>query len=129
MNDEPLEHGLVSIRLRLLPILLVAALLPWMGVLQALPHHHAESGVPQEELTCLASRPMSDLEHLHSAGDRLHHNPCSTCIAGATTAWTSKNVTVVCGEDEGTLTGSDLYDLRSRLRAQLPLQRGPPATS
>ena len=118
---------MMSIRTRAFVLLLSAALLPWLGLVQAIPHHHAESGVPQEELACSASRPSSHEQHLHNAGHDLAHHHCLVCLAGSFVSWVPGSVGILYEEEARPLQGSRPFDLRPRLRAELPQLRGPPS--
>ncbi len=111
-------------------ILLVAAMsLTWHGVLLSTPHTHADDAVPREELTCSASHPTSQTNHLHGLGHSVSLHSCLACLAGTTVV-----DTLGLTEVEEAAVGESIIvaassDLRSRLHTQLPLLRGPPLTT
>lgn len=110
-------------------ILLTVALLPWLGVLQSLPHHHADATVSQEELACSASSPKSSEIHLHAAGRPLPHHPCLACLAGASQAAAPSLVKLERGESAAKLAAERPHEVRSQSRTHLPLLRGPPVVA
>jgi len=102
------------------------ALLPWLGLLQAFPHTHADTAIPQEELACSASSPRSHEVHLHEAGHLLPHYPCLACLAGMSHAAAPSLFKLEREEPAARFAAEQTHDVRSRSRAYLPLSRGPP---
>jgi len=102
------------------------ALLPWLGLVRALPHHHADTTVSQELLACSASSPSSSEIHLHEAGHLLPPHPCLACLAAASHAAAPSLVKAELGESTSRLSAERSHEVRSRSRAHLPLLRGPP---
>ena len=109
-------------------MLTTVVLLPWLGMLQALPHDHGDAGVPKEHLTCSASRPTSHEVHLHAAGQVVPSHPCLACLAGASHAASPPPVRVVGVEPTATVVAERQADVRSRSCVSFPLLRGPPVT-
>ncbi len=116
----------MSLRARLPVVPLVAALVLWHGLLQAVPHNHAEAGVPQEHLACRASHPLSQESHLHGAGEAMTPHPCLACLVGSTAA-SVPGLSRLDGLAPG-LRGLESAGnpARSLIRTQLPPSRGPP---
>ena len=129
MPTPEIHHGSVKSPVRT-PVLLAAAmLLAWNGVVLSTPHTHADTAIPQEELACSASRPLSQTNHLHGSGHSVTHHLCLACLAGTTVADAMRLAEVeeaAVGESTRMTASSDL---RSRLYIQLPFLRGPPTTS
>lgn len=116
----------MSLRARLPVVPLVAALVLWHGLLQAVPHNHAEAGVPQELLACRASHPLSQESHLHGAGEAMTPHPCLACLVGSTAA-SVPGLSRIDGlaPEQRRLEGAASH-ARSVVRTQLPPSRGPP---
>lgn len=107
--------------------ILVAALVLWHGLLQAVPHHHIEAGIPQEVLACWASHPLSQESHMHGAGEAMTPHPCLACLAGSITA-----AMPALSRIDGAAPGGGSVEVvppspRSLPLVQLPPSRGPPA--
>ena len=105
---------------------MAVALFAWQGMLLSIPHDHADVGVSQEEFGCLASRPLSDANHLHSAGTVLTPHVCIACIAGqsdaaVSAAPTSAGIVPAAAENDPISV-----DCRPQSHSHLPLLRGPP---
>jgi hypothetical protein len=107
-------------------VLLTAALLPWLGVLQSLPHTHSDAAVPREHLVCSASGPTSHEVHLHGAGHVLPPHPCLACLAGASHAASPPPVKMAWVESTAPFVAEQEDAVRSRSSVSLPLLRGPP---
>ena len=118
----------MSIRRQVLPVLLAAIVLPWIGLVQAVPHFHADTQVSQEVLACTASSPISHEVHLHGAGETLTPHPCVACLAGTSRAAAPSPVTPGEVESAPFLWTEQPHDVRSLNHSPLPLLRGPPAT-
>jgi hypothetical protein len=112
--------------MRVPALVLVATMVVWHGLLQGVPHTHADRAVPQELLSCWASHPFSQEAHLHSAGKVMTPHVCLACLAGsvaaAIPAASCGGVTAV----EPSAVEVVTTHLRSQLNAGLPLLRGPP---
>ena len=104
----------------------VAMLAVWHGVLLAVPHNHVDTAVPQEELACSASHPLSQTSHLHSAGHLLDHHACLACFAGTSSATAPglENLAILMPSDS--LPTKLPGDCRAQIHAHFPLLRGPP---
>jgi hypothetical protein len=120
------QYDGVSRQARVFLIVITVALLPWLGMLQALPHDHGDARVPSETLACSASHPTSSESHLHTAGVLLAPHQCLACLAGASHAESPPPVKLVGLETSATLDVERPADVRSRSCAALPLLRGPP---
>jgi len=105
-----------------------AFLMTWHGVTLSLPHNHVDVGVPQEELACSASHPLSGTFHLHGAGEVLAPHHCLACLAGSNHA--SAPVTTALGVviSEYVQPAAAVADCRSKFRIHLPVLRAPPTT-
>jgi len=110
-------------------VLVAATLLAWHGVMLATPHDHADTKVPQEELACSASHPSSQTSHLHHSGRMLSRQICLACLAGTAVAEAPEVSGVESITIGGLATSAASPDLRSRLRTELPLLRGPPRSA
>jgi hypothetical protein len=120
------HHDFVSFPARGLLSLTAATLLAWHGVLLAMPHNHADAAVPQEELVCSASHPLSQTNHLHASGRLLTPHPCLACLASTTTADTL-DVSGIDGPMIGQwIGGSASTTLPVGPDFSLPPLRGPP---
>jgi hypothetical protein len=110
-------------------LLVMAMLLAWQGIVLSIPHNHADSGVPQEQLLCSASNPSSEAVHLHAKGQQLSPHPCIACLAGSTVLdpFGAAEIEGVAANGETSI--ADAPDHRSRLRTSLPRLRGPPLTT
>ena len=103
-----------------------AVLAAWQAVIVAAPHHHADDTVPQEELACSASHPLSQTSHLHASGVAMSPHRCLACLSGSTVAEAPKGVAVAAATDLGCHCDGATWILRSSLHIHLPLVRGPP---
>lgn len=101
-------------------------LVVWHGVMLSTPHTHADAAVPQEELVCSASHPLSQTHHLHGSGRLLSPHPCLACLAGSTIADAPGTAGIGAASACDVLVAIAASDLRSRLHTHLPLLRGPP---
>jgi hypothetical protein len=111
-------------------VLLVATLsVAWYGVMLTVPHDHVDSSVPREELSCSASHPTSETQHLHRAGRVLSPHPCLACLAGTAIPEVLKTAVVDGFAVHQRIDAAAATDLRSRLHSRLPFLRGPPLTS
>ena len=128
--DEPADHHhLVSFPARGPVSLVAAVLLAWHGVLLAMPHNHADAAVPQEELVCWASHPLSQTSHLHRSGRLLTPHPCLACLASTTVADTL-DVSGIDGSMIGKcVVGAASTDLPAGPDFLHPPLRGPPLTT
>lgn len=124
-----LHDGIVNRFNRLGAILLVVALLPWVGMLRALPHNHADVLVPQEALGCSASSPTSHEFHLHGVGHHLPPHLCLACLAGSSHAEDPVPVTVAVTPSAAPLAVNRVAGVQSSICSHLPLVRGPPAAT
>ncbi|MDX2436597.1 MAG: hypothetical protein QNL88_06045 [Acidobacteriota bacterium] len=116
-------------RAQVVLVVLTVTLLPWLGLLQALPHSHTDTEIPQEALACSASAPGSHEVHLHGAGQSLAPHPCLACLAGTSHAAAPSPAKLAGAESVTSLTAARADDVRSRSRAHLPLLRGPPVVA
>jgi hypothetical protein len=123
------QDGEVNRQARVVLVLLTVALLPWLGLLQAVPHHHADATVSQEALACSASSPSSSEIHLHTAGHLLPFHPCLACLAAASHAAVPSLLKLVRGDSTAQLPAERPHEVRSRSHAHLPLLRGPPVVA
>ena len=125
--DTTNHHGRVRVSAKVLLVTAAAFLMTWHGIILSLPHDHADAGIPQEELACSASHPLSSTFHLHGAGEVLTPHHCLACLAGSNHA--SAPVTVALGSviSEYVQPAVAVADCRSKFRVHLPVQRGPPA--
>jgi hypothetical protein len=108
-------------------LFVMASLLAWQGIVLSIPHDHADHGVPQEELLCTASHPLSQTSHLHASGRHLSPHPCIACLAGSTAADIAGAVAIEWAADDVVADVVVALDLRARFRSYLPLHRGPPS--
>jgi hypothetical protein len=115
--------------MRIMPLAIVATLVFWHGLLQGVPHNHVDTAVPQERLTCSASRPLSQEFHLHSAGEALDVHSCLACSAGSTAAFSDPADGAARAPDFRTKVEVGQPDCRPLHRKHLPQHRGPPAAS
>lgn len=122
------QYDGVSRQARVVLVVTTVALLPWLGMLQALPHDHGDTRVPQETLTCSASHPTSNESHLHAAGLLLAPHQCLACLAGTSHAASPSSVKLAGVESAASLDGERPADVRSRSCVSLPPLRGPPVT-
>ena len=112
---------------RAMLLLGVAIAAVWHGVLLAVPHNHVDSAVPQEELACSASHPLSQTSHLHGSGQLLAPHSCLACFAGTSGAITP-GVAISNTPIPSIVRASfSSDDCRSQSYSHLPLLRGPPA--
>ena len=121
-----MHHASVKSPVRIILLLVAAALVGWHGVVLSTPHNHADVAVPQEQLACSASHPSSQANHLHAAGRLLSPHPCLACLAGSTVTETPGIVGVDTLTPAGPAVATRSLDRRSRLYTSLPLLRGPP---
>lgn len=110
-------------------VLLAVVVLPWIGILQALPHSHADLLIPREELDCSASSPTSHEVHLHHGGRVLTPHQCLACLAGSSFAVVPTPVMLAAAPFVAPLTAEGPADVRWRVRYSLPLVRGPPVAA
>jgi hypothetical protein len=120
------HHGQVRVASRVLLVTAAAFLMTWHGIILGLPHNHVDAGIPQEELGCSASHPLSSTSHLHGAGEVLTPHHCLACLAGSNHA--SAPATVALGSmiSDHVQAAAAVTDCRSLSRFHLPLLRGPP---
>lgn len=102
-------------------------LVAWQGILLSIPHHHADSTVPQEEIGCSVSRPLSHENHLHGAGAELTPHPCVACLFGNTEAVETSVVSGSPGSLSIARKSAIGVDCRWQSHSRLPLLRGPPS--
>jgi hypothetical protein len=121
------HHVPVRHPVRTTAIFVMATLLAWHGFVLSIPHNHAKHGVPQEELLCTASHPLSQTNHLHASGRHLSPHPCIACLAGSTAIDATDSALLERSADQGAAEIVAASDLRSRYRSHLPLHRGPPS--
>lgn len=105
----------------------VSCLVLWHGIMAGVPHHHADTAVPQERLACSASHPLSQESHLHDRGETLESHPCLACILGSVIASTPSPASAARVPEHPAVAAGGLPDFRSHHRVLLPLHRGPPA--
>jgi hypothetical protein len=116
----------VNPRTRLAALFVVATLVVWHGLLQGVPHHHADTTVSQQLVTCPASHLVARETHLHDSGPPLTPHLCLACLAGSTIA-----ALPAISEANASIPGPsgfavDPADQHSELNVHLPLLRGPP---
>ena len=109
------HHGQVRVLSRVLLVTAAALLMTWHGIMLSLPHSHADVDIPQEELACSASHPLSGSFHLHGAGEVLNPHHCLAMTLGIVIS-------------EYAQPAAAVTDCRSHGRFHLPLHRGPPTT-
>ncbi len=122
------HHGWVRVSAKVLLVIVAALLMTWHGIMLSLPHSHADTGVPQEELICSASHPLSTTFHLHAEGHALTPHPCLACLAGSNHASTPATMTLGSMISDHVQVAVAVTDCRSHSRFHLPLLRGPPST-
>jgi hypothetical protein len=122
------HHGWVRVSAKVLLVTAAAFLMTWHGIILGLPHNHADAGIPQEELACSASHPLSNTFHLHGAGEVLTPHNCLACLAGSNNA--SAPVTVALGStiSDHVQAAVAVTDCRSKFRVHLPVLRAPPTS-
>jgi hypothetical protein len=122
------HHGWVRVSAKVLLVTAAAYLMTWHGIILGLPHNHADAGIPQEELACSASHPLSGTSHLHGAGEVLTPHNCLACLAGSNNA--SAPVTVALGStiSDHVQAAVAVTDCRSKFRVHLPVLRAPPTS-
>lgn len=113
--------------MRIPSLVVVATLVVWHGLVQGVPHHHADTTVPQERLACSVSHPSSGEAHLHGSGSLLTPHPCLACVAGSNSAVPNRVEAVGEGSAGPGSVAADAYRLRQQPHAALPHFRGPPA--
>ena len=125
--DTTDHHGWVRVLAEVLLVTAAAFLMTWHGIILSQPNNHADAGIPQEELTCSASHPLSSTFHLHGAGEVLTPHHCLACLAGSNHA--SAPVTVTLGSviSKHVQAAVAVTDCRSKFRVHLPVLRAPPA--
>jgi hypothetical protein len=119
----------VSRMARVILIFLTMALLPWLGLVQALPHNHAGASVSQELSVCSTSGPNSTEVRLHHRGDLLPHHVCLACLASASHAAAPSQVKLDREEFAVRFPAERPHEGHSRSHAHLPLLRGPPVVA
>jgi hypothetical protein len=124
VHDDPVKNPARTILL-----FIAATMVAWQGVVLSIPHDHADTSVPQEELLCSASHPSSDANHFHASGRLLSQHPCLACLAGSTNAEAPGIAEIEETAVDGSAVVITASDLRSRLRSHLPPLRGPPLTT
>lgn len=120
------HHDPVNSVTRVTVLLVGAMLLSWQTVILAVPHNHSDNAVPQEELACSASHPLSPTSHLHGAGLVLSPHPCLACLAGSTVAEEPAAEELVAATSCEPVVGTSIGVHRPRHIARLPLSRAPP---
>ena len=129
IRSDAHHHDSVKSTGRTFLLFAAAMLLAWHGVVLSTPHTHADTAISQEELACLASRPLSQTNHLHGSGHSVTHHLCLACLAGTAVADAMRLAEVEEAAVGKSTRMTASSDLRSRLYIQLPFLRGPPATS
>jgi hypothetical protein len=122
------HHGQVRVSSRVLLVTMAALLMPWHGLILSLPHSHVDVDIPQEELACSASHPLSGTFHLHGAGEVLTPHHCLACLAGSNHASAPVTMTLGVVISEYVQPAAVVTDCRSHGRFHLPLSRGPPTS-
>ena len=122
------HHGQVRVSSRVVLVTAAALLMTWHGVMLSLPHSHVDADIPQEELACSASHPLSGTFHLHSAGEVLTPHHCLACLAGSNHASAPVTMTFGIVISENVQPAAAVADCRLHSRFHLPLHRGPPTT-
>ncbi len=122
------HHGQMRVSSRVLLVTVAALLMTWHGLLLSLPHNHADVGIPQEELACSASHPLSGSFHLHGAGEVLAPHHCLACLAGSNHASAPVTMTLGVVISEFVQPAAAAADCRTHSRFHLPLYRGPPTS-
>ncbi len=126
-NRRPdVHHDPVNSVTRATVLLVGAMLLTWQTVILAVPHNHADSAVPQEELACSASHPLSPTSHLHGAGLVLSPHPCLACLAESTVADEPASENIPAATNCEPVVGASVEGHRPLHLARLPLSRAPP---
>ena len=120
--------GGLRVLAKVLLVTAAAFLMTWHGIMLSLPHSHADAGIPQEELICSASHPLSTTFHLHAAGHALTPHACLACLAGSNHA--SAPATMAAGPviSKHVQEAVAVADCCPHGRFHLPLLRGPPST-
>jgi hypothetical protein len=126
IHRPAVHHEPVKSSARVTVLLVAAMLLTWHGVLLSTPHNHADNTVPREMLNCSASRPSSQINHLHASGRLLTAHACLACLAGSTVAHAPGVQKVAVATVNGPSIAAAHPGLRPRLHTHLPLLRGPP---
>ena len=122
------HHGQVRVSSRVLLVTVAALLMTWHGLILSLPHSHLDVDIPQEELACSASHPLSGTFHLHGAGEVLTPHHCLACLAGSNHASAPVAMKLGVVISEYVQPAAAVADCRSHDRFHLPLHRGPPTT-
>ena len=121
------HHGWVRVSARVLLVTAAAFLMTWHGIILGLPPNHADTGIPQEELACSASHPLSSTFHLHGAGEVLTPHHCLACLAGSNHAAAPAMMAARPVFSKQVQEVAAVTDCRPYGRFHLPLLRGPPA--
>jgi hypothetical protein len=122
------HHGWVRVSANVLLVTAAAFLMTWHGIILGLPHNHVDAGIPQEQLGCSASHPLSSTSHLHGAGEVLTPHHCLACLAGSNHASAPATMTLGSMISDHVQVAVAVTDCRSHSRFHLPLLRGPPST-
>jgi hypothetical protein len=122
------HHGQVRVSSRVLLVTVAALLMTWNGLILSLPHSHVDVDIPQEELACSASHPLSGTFHLHGAGEVLTPHHCLACLVGSNHASAPVAMKLGVVISEYVQPAAAVADCRSHSRFHLPLHRGPPTT-
>jgi hypothetical protein len=122
----PNHHGWVRLSAKTLLVTTAAFLMTWYGIILGLPHHHADPGIPQEELACSASHLLSSTSHLHGAGVVLAPHDCLACLTGSNHASAPATMALGTKISDDVQVAVAVTDCRSHGRFHLPLHRGPP---
>ena len=122
------HHGQVRVSFKVLLVTAAALLMTWHGVMLGLPHSQVDVDIPQEELACSASHPLSGTSHLHGAGEALTPHHCLACLAGSNHASAPVTMTLGIVISEYVQPAAAVADCRLHSRFHLPLHRGPPTT-
>jgi hypothetical protein len=108
-------------------LLCAATLAVWHGVLLGVPHNHTDTELPQEELACSASHPLSQTSHLHSAGHPLAPHHCLACLAGTSGAIPPGLASLAVLAPSDTLPAMPREEIRLQNHSNHPPHRGPPS--
>jgi len=122
------HHGQVRVSSRVLLVTAAALLMTWQGLILSLPHSRVDVDIPQEELACSASHPLSGTIHLHGAGDVIAPHHCLACLAGSNHESAPVTMTLGVVLSEHVQPAAAVTDCRAHGRFHLPLHRGPPTS-
>jgi hypothetical protein len=107
-------------------VLFAVALAAWQGLAVSIPHNHADIHLPQEEIACSVSHPLSGEFHLHGAGEILTPHTCFACLTGSIVGFAPVRTTIDAVFSKNFETAVAVPGCRKHNRFHLPFHRGPP---